>query len=119
MYRDAMAGLMKSQGNVVLSDGSAHFSTDSDIGSKGKYTIQHQISSGGASSGPASTIMLGCCGEYTEMPISQVFNVTNSNNHVFIIDKSGSMHSDQRLNLAKAAYTIISFSQLGPLSPGP
>jgi len=103
MYRDAMAGLMKSQGNVVLSDGSAHFSTDSDIGPAGKYTIQHQISSGGASVGPASTIMLGCCGGYTEIPITQVFNITNSNNHVFIIDKSGSMHSDNRLNLAKAA----------------
>ena len=46
-YRDAMAGLMKGQGNVVLADGSAHFSTDADLGSYGQFTVQHHRSSGG------------------------------------------------------------------------
>ena len=102
-YRDAMAGLMKGQGNVVLADGSAHFSADADLGSSGQFTVQHHRSSGGQSVGSASTVMLGCCGGFEEVPITKVFNTTNGNHHVFIIDKSGSMRNDNRLNLAKAA----------------
>ncbi len=103
IYRDAMAGLMKSQGNVVLADGSSHFSTDADLGPTGQFTRQHLSSHGGQSKGSASTVMLGCCGGFEEVPITKVFNTTNGNHHVFIIDKSGSMRNDNRLNLAKAA----------------
>jgi len=101
--RDAMAGLMKGQGNVVLADGSAHYSDNSDIGKAGAFTQDHQLSSGGKTKGAASTTMLGCCGGFVSVSITNVFNVTNGNHHAFIIDKSGSMSRDKRLRLAQSA----------------
>ena len=76
---DAMAGLMKGKGNVVLGDGSSHLSNDSDLGPTGRFTREHQISSGGKTKGAASTVMLGCCGGYEIVPITKVFNTTNGN----------------------------------------
>ena len=101
--RDAMAGLMKGQGNAVFADGSAHYSTDEDLGGYGNYTRQHQLSSGGNISGASSTVMLGCCGGYEDTDIDDVFDPTNGDHHVFIIDKSGSMRRDNRLGRAQSA----------------
>ena len=101
--RDAMAGLMKGQGNVVLADGSAHYSGDSDLGKSGAFTRDHQLSSGGKTKGAASTTMLCCCGGFVSVAITNVFNVTNGNHHVFILDKSGSMSQDKRLRMAQSA----------------
>jgi prepilin-type N-terminal cleavage/methylation domain-containing protein len=111
--RDAMAGLMKGKGNVVLGDGSSHLSNDSDLGPTGRFTREHQISSGGKTKGAASTVMLGCCGGYEIVPITKVFNTTNGNHHAFIIDKSGSMSRDNRLGMAQKAL-VDSLRQLGP-----
>jgi len=111
--RDAMAGLMQGKGNVVLGDGSSHLSNDSDLGPTGRFTREHQISSGGKTKGAASTVMLGCCGGYEIVPITKVFNTTNGNHHVFIIDKSGSMGQDNRLGMAQRAL-VDSLRQLGP-----
>ena len=101
--RDAMASLMKGKGNVVLADGSSHFSNDSDLGLTGNFTREHQISSGGKTKGAAATVMLGCCGGFEEVDITNVFNTTNGNHHAFIIDKSGSMSQDNRLGMAQKA----------------
>ena len=111
--RDAMAGLMKGKGNVVLGDGSSHLSNDSDLGPTGRFTREHQISSGGKTKGAASTVMLGCCGGYEIVPITKVFNTTNGNHHAFIIDKSGSMMMDNRFGLAQRAL-VDSLRLLGP-----
>ena len=113
ILRNAMAGLMKGHGNVVKSDGSSHFSIDSDLGPTGNFTREHQISTGGTTKGAASTSMLGCCGGYEEVPITKVFNTTNGNHHAFIIDKSGSMQQDNRLGMAQKAI-VDSLRQLGP-----
>jgi prepilin-type N-terminal cleavage/methylation domain-containing protein len=56
----AMAGLNKSQGQLVLADGSAKQSTDADLGSSGKIVKGHINSSGGVSLGKASTAVIGC-----------------------------------------------------------
>jgi prepilin-type N-terminal cleavage/methylation domain-containing protein len=111
--RDAMAGLMKGQGNAVFADGSAHYSTDEDLGGYGNYTRQHQLSTGGNISGASSTVMLGCCGGYEETPIDEVFDPKDGDHHVFIIDKSGSMRQDNRLRRAQSAL-INSLRLLSP-----
>jgi prepilin-type N-terminal cleavage/methylation domain-containing protein len=101
--KDSMAGLMKGEGNAVFADGSAHQSTDMDLGEYGNFTRQHILSSGGKITGSASTVMLGCCGGFEDVDITEVFDPKDGDNHVFIIDKSGSMYEDDRLTLAKKA----------------
>ena len=62
-----ISGLNNSQGQAVFSDGSARQTNDSDIGPEGGVTKAHRTnhlsSSSGASTGPASTVVIGCCGE--------------------------------------------------------
>jgi hypothetical protein len=58
----AMAGLNKSQGQIVLADGSAKQSTDADLGPSGKIVKGHINSSGGVTLGKASTHVIGCGG---------------------------------------------------------
>jgi len=55
----AMAGLISNQGNLVLSDGSASQSSDSEIGPMGTAVNDHINSSGGKSLGPARTDYFG------------------------------------------------------------
>ena len=61
-HPNAVAGLNSGQGQVVMSDGSAHQSTDSDFGFAGVETKAHIESSGGVTQGPASTKLIGCFG---------------------------------------------------------
>jgi prepilin-type N-terminal cleavage/methylation domain-containing protein len=49
----AMAGLNYSQGQLVLMDGSAKLSNNSDIGSGGQLVLSHTITSGGLYFGPS------------------------------------------------------------------
>jgi prepilin-type N-terminal cleavage/methylation domain-containing protein len=57
----AMSGLNKSQGQLVLADGSAKQSTDADLGTSGKLVKGHINSSGGVSAlGKAATHLIGC-----------------------------------------------------------
>jgi hypothetical protein len=99
----AMAGLMKGQGQLVMADGSAHLSNDADLGKKGKIVRPHVKSEGGNSIKDASALALGCCGGFIAVPITEVFVTEPGNHHTFIIDKSGSMSGDGRLNQAKNA----------------
>jgi hypothetical protein len=55
----AMAGLNSSQGNLVLADGSASQSKDSDIGPLGTVVNDHVKSRGGKSLGTARTDFFG------------------------------------------------------------
>jgi prepilin-type N-terminal cleavage/methylation domain-containing protein len=57
---NAMSGLNKSQGQIVLADGSAKQSTDADLGASGKLVKGHIWSSGGVTLGHASTKVIGC-----------------------------------------------------------
>lgn len=57
---NAMSGLNKSQGQLVLADGSAKQSTDADLGLSGKTVKGHINSAGGASLGKAATHLIGC-----------------------------------------------------------
>jgi prepilin-type N-terminal cleavage/methylation domain-containing protein len=57
---NAMSGLNKSQGQLVLADGSAKQSTDADLGLSGKLVKGHINSSGGVTLGKASTGLIGC-----------------------------------------------------------
>jgi prepilin-type N-terminal cleavage/methylation domain-containing protein len=61
-HPNAVAGLNSSQGQVVMADGSAHQSTDSDFGFTGVGTKAHIETSGGVTQGPASTKLIGCFG---------------------------------------------------------
>lgn len=61
-HPNAMAGLNSSQGQIVMADGSANQSTDSDFGFDGVKTKAHIESSGGVTQGPASTKLIGCFG---------------------------------------------------------
>jgi hypothetical protein len=47
---------------MVMADGSAHQSTDSDFGFTGVGTKAHVETSGGVTQGPASTRLIGCFG---------------------------------------------------------
>ena len=105
-----MAGLLSSQGQVVLADGSARMSTNADLGSSGLLTRAHQASNGGVTLGPANTTLIGCSLEEPEGsdPIDpeELFQVTQTGKgkrYVFVIDCSGSMRADGRLSLAKRA----------------
>jgi prepilin-type N-terminal cleavage/methylation domain-containing protein len=55
----AMAGLNVSQGNIVLADGSAHQSNDSEIGPVGTVVKAHIEANGGLTIGPSSTDIFG------------------------------------------------------------
>jgi len=57
-----ITGLNSSQGQAVFADGSARQTNNSDIGAEGSVTKAHQSSSSGITIGPASTIVIGCCG---------------------------------------------------------
>jgi len=56
----AMALLNRSQGQMVLADGSAHQSSDADLGTTGKRVSHHINSAGGVSIGKADTHIIGC-----------------------------------------------------------
>jgi hypothetical protein len=112
-----MAGLQRSQGQIVLADGSARLSSDADLGESGVLTSDHAQSTGGTYEGPAPTVVLGCGGEPDpikssplepplESPLEpgELFQVIQSgkgNRYVFVIDCSGSMNRDGRLSMAK------------------
>lgn len=92
----AMAGLFASQGNLSLTDGSAKFSNNSDIGKNGDGGIvkSHISSSGGVTTGPASTKVIGC-GEmsaefkYVEFEIEcQMLTVQSTLDNINLIDLS-------------------------------
>lgn len=55
----AMAGLNVSQGSIVLADGSANLSNDSEIGPVGTVVKAHIESNGGLTIGPSSTDIFG------------------------------------------------------------
>ena len=55
---NAFAGLNKSQGQLVLADGSAKQSSNADLGGNGKITKAHVNSRGGQYKGNASTAVL-------------------------------------------------------------
>ena len=57
-----ISGLTSGQGQAVFADGSARQTNNSDIGTEGSVTKSHQLSSSGLSIGPASTVVIGCCG---------------------------------------------------------
>ena len=56
----AMAMLNKNEGQLVLADGSASQSNDTDLKPNGKLVTEHISSSGGLTKGPATTLVLGC-----------------------------------------------------------
>ena len=69
----AMAGLNKSQGQIVLADGSAKQSTDADLGPSGKIVKGHINSSGGVTLGKASTHVIGCGGSEADCGLTAVY----------------------------------------------
>jgi type II secretory pathway pseudopilin PulG len=99
---EAMAGLMRGEGQLVMADASAHLSNDTDLGPKGLIVVPHVKTAGGNSVMEASAHALGC-GSFVKLPITEVFVTDPGNHHTFIIDKSGSMTADARLNVAKNA----------------
>ena len=106
---ETMAGLNRSQGQIVLADGSARLSSDTDLGETGAIPRDHAQSTGGIYGGPASTVVLGCGGEHDPLESSplkpgELFQVIQSgkgNRYVFVIDCSGSMNRDGRMSMAK------------------
>jgi hypothetical protein len=58
VHPHAFAGLNKSQGQMVLSDGSAKQSSNADLGMNGKITKSHVNSRGGQTQGNASPAVL-------------------------------------------------------------
>ena len=55
LHAEAFTGLNKSQGQLVLMDGSAKQSTDADLGASGKLVKAHINSRGGVTMGPSKT----------------------------------------------------------------
>jgi len=117
---EAMSGLNKNQGHLVATDGSARQSDDADIGTTGKWVLAHLESAGGVTLGRAKTGVLGCCAipqTVDGMPIPNLFpNIAENGKgtrYVFILDCSGSMRVDKRLQLAKQAL----YRTLGKLGP--
>ena len=100
---EAMAGLMRGKGQLVMADGSAHLSNDADLGKDGQVVKPHVKSDGGNSVKEASPHALGCVGGFVALPIAEVFVTDPGNHHTFIIDKSGSMGADNRLVHAQNA----------------
>lgn len=62
-----MAGLNRSQGQLVLADGSVHQSNDADLGKSGQRVRSHINSIGGLSIGPANTQTIGYGSEVSLM----------------------------------------------------
>ncbi|MSR66725.1 MAG: prepilin-type N-terminal cleavage/methylation domain-containing protein [Pedosphaera sp.] len=62
VHPDAMTGLFRDQGHLLLADGSAFQSQDSDLGANGRIASPHQKSIGGVTEGPASTRLFSCGG---------------------------------------------------------
>ena len=105
---ETMAGLQRSQGQIVLADGSARLSSDTDLGETGVFNREHGQSTGGTYTGPAPTVVLGCGGEpepgeigFEAGELFQVIPSGKGNRYVFVIDCSGSMNRDGRLSMAK------------------
>ena len=84
----AMAGLNASQGQVVLSDGSARMSDNSDIGPDGTVTRAHRSSTGGNTIGPASTKVMECCGSNEGGLTGRYYMGHFSGTHIKRIDKT-------------------------------
>ena len=117
---EAMSGLNKNQGHLVAVDGSARQSNDADIGRQGKIALSHRDSAGGVTLGPASMDVLGCCAQPSTVdgiPIPILFpNIASSGKgtrYIFILDCSGSMRTDKRLELAKKSL-FQTLEKLGP-----
>ena len=110
----AMAGLTKGQGQLVMADGSAHLSNDADLGKDGQIVKPHVKSGGGNSIEDASAHALGCLGGFVAVPITKVFVTEAGNHHTFIIDKSGSMRAENRLNQAKSALLAALYKMKPP-----
>ena len=85
-----LSGLNNSQGQAVFADGSARPINDSDIGAEGQVTKSHQNSFGGASIGPASTTVIGCCGGGVGDPVPggvcSTFYVGSDDKKVYALD---------------------------------
>ncbi len=62
IHAHAMASLMKSQGQLVMADGSAKQSSNADLGASGKIVKAHINSVGGTYKGKASIHVIGCGG---------------------------------------------------------
>ena len=117
---EAMSGLNKGQGQLMAADGSAQQSDDADIGTAGKIVLAHRESAGGVTVGRATTGVLGCCAAPAPVvggKIPNLFPKISENGkgtrYVFILDCSGSMRIDKRLQLAKLAL----YRTLGKLGP--
>ncbi|MBT6450691.1 MAG: prepilin-type N-terminal cleavage/methylation domain-containing protein [Verrucomicrobiales bacterium] len=117
---EAMSGLNKGQGQLMAADGSARQSDDADIGAAGKIVLAHRESAGGVTVGRAATGVLGCSA--TPQPVvgvkipnlfPKIAENGKGTRYVFILDCSGSMRIDKRLQLAKhALYRTL--EKLGP-----
>ena len=59
-YRQVMAGLNRSEGQLVRADGSAIMSDDADLNQQGAVVREHREMRGGIHMGPSSTRILGC-----------------------------------------------------------
>jgi len=84
----AMAGLNKSQGQIVLADGSAKQSTDADLGSSGKIVKGHINSSGGVTLGKASTHVIGCGGSGGEGLLGTYYTMAFAGTSATRVDKT-------------------------------
>ncbi|MBL69432.1 MAG: hypothetical protein CMO74_13475 [Verrucomicrobiales bacterium] len=60
IHKNSLALLFKNEGQLLMADGSALLSNDSDLSSKGKIVQNHINSHGGIKHGKASTRILGC-----------------------------------------------------------
>jgi len=117
---EAMSGLNKGQGQLMAADGSARQSDDADIGASGKIVLAHRESAGGVTVGRAATGVLGCCATPAPVVGGKIPNLFpkiaengKGTRYVFILDCSGSMRVDKRLQLAKQAL----YRTLGKLGP--
>ncbi len=95
---ETMTGLQRSQGQIVLADGSTRLSSDTDLGETGVFNREHGQSTGGTYTGPAPTVVLGCGGE---PELFQVIQSGKGNRYMFVTDCSGSMNRDGRLSMVK------------------
>jgi prepilin-type N-terminal cleavage/methylation domain-containing protein len=83
----AMSGLNKSQGQLVLADGSAKQSTDADLGLSGKLVKGHINSSGGVTLGKASTGLIGCAAPLVKLtvnPNKEYYGRTNPQGEIWV-----------------------------------
>ena len=117
---ETMSGLNKGQGQLMAADGSARQSDDADIGASGKIVLAHRESAGGVTVGRAATGVLGCCATPAPVVGGKIPNLFpkiaengKGTRYVFILDCSGSMRVDKRLQLAKQAL----YRTLGKLGP--